>query len=85
MKKPSKKNATPAPAAPPVIPPTRDITIEGCSFTGNAAANEHTRAAIEAIANAAGKNADALKAAADALNPKGMGMQNGVYVSGSGF
>lgn len=41
--------------------------IEGCSFTAISAANEHTRAAVEALAMAATANAEAIKAIAEAM------------------
>ncbi len=46
-------------------PPTR---IENCSISVNSAANEHTRDAIVALANAAEANARAIEAAAKALS-----------------
>jgi len=51
-----------APAAPTTV------TVTGCHLTNQApAANEHTRAAVEALANAAAENAQAISAIAKAL------------------
>jgi hypothetical protein len=46
-------------------------TVTGCSFvnTVSAEANEHTRAAVEALANAAAENARAITEIAKALQP----------------
>lgn len=43
------------------------MTVSNCHFEMNNAPDEHTRAAVEALANAARANADAIAAAARAL------------------
>lgn len=43
-------------------------TVQNCSFHNHSEANEHTRAAIVALAEAARANANAIQAAAEALD-----------------
>lgn len=50
-------------------PPERGATIRDCSVTVNTSANEHTRAAVEALARAAEENARAIAAIARAMSP----------------
>lgn len=47
--------------------PTPTYNIENCTFTNTSASNKHTRAAIEALANAVKANAEAIGKIADAL------------------
>jgi hypothetical protein len=58
----SQQDATPKPEAPIV-----GAHIENVSIVNSSAANEHTRAAVEALAQAIGGNADALSAMALAI------------------
>lgn len=58
------KKAAPKAAEAPKPP---GHTISNCHFETNSAANEHTRAAIQALASAAEANARAIEAAARAL------------------
>jgi hypothetical protein len=53
----------------PKAPEKGDITIQDSHFnyTNNTAANEHTRAAIEALSRASERHAEALIAIANAL------------------
>lgn len=53
--------------------------ISDCNFTNTSAANEHTRAAVEALANAAARNADAIAEIARAL--KGGNASTGTFIS----
>lgn len=41
--------------------------VQNCKFINTSAANEHTRAAVEALANAVRANAEAIGKIADAL------------------
>lgn len=65
----TRKSTAPAPV----------VKLENITVTNNTAANEHTRAAIEALADAARANAQAIEAAAKALNPYGCS-QTGIRV-----
>jgi hypothetical protein len=62
----SKSKKQQEPAAKP------GTVIQNCHFTNNSQANEHTWAAIEALANAAAENARALQAMAKALDGFGV-------------
>ena len=54
--------------------------VEGCTFTNTSAANEHTRAAVEALAAAAKANAEAIAAIASALKGSPATMECGLRV-----
>lgn len=60
------------------------IKISGCSLSNvvNAETNEHTRAAVEALANAAAENARALAAIARALLPPQTHFASGIHLEG---
>ena len=47
--------------------PPLQTTISGCTFTAGGPPNEHTRAAVEALARAAEENARAIREVALAL------------------
>jgi hypothetical protein len=67
-----KQPATPAaPAAP-------SYSVSNCTVTNNSSANEHTRAAVEALANAVAENARAVTAIAQALQGGGARMDAGI-------
>ena len=64
--------------------PKPRIEISNCTITTNNAANEHTRAAVEALAKAAEANANAIREIAEALKNNsapsyGMYFENGDY------
>lgn len=59
--------ATTRKAKQATVKPTPTYNVENCTFTNTSAANEHTRAAVEALANAAKANAEAIGKIADAL------------------
>ena len=61
---------TKSPAASTV--PT--YSVSNCTITNNTSANEHTRAAVESLANAAAENARAIAAIARALEGGGAHM-----------
>lgn len=63
-------------------PKPSQFVVQNCTFHNNAQANEHTRAAVEAIANAAAKNAEALKAAAEALSRSNVTNQTALRIGG---
>jgi seryl-tRNA(Sec) selenium transferase len=68
------KKTTPevvAPAAP-------SYSVSNCTVTNNSSANEHTRAAVEALANAVAENARAVTAIAQALQGGGARMDAGI-------
>lgn len=70
--------------APPTTatnPPSCMIT--GCSIVNSSAANEHTRAAVEALAAAAKANAEAIAAIAKALEGSPATMDTGIRVMGT--
>ena len=56
--------------------------IENCHITNSSAANEHTRAAVEALAAAAKANAEAISAIAKALQGSS-DTQYGIYIESS--
>jgi len=69
-----KQPATPAaPAAP-------SYSVSNCTITNNSSANEHTRAAVEALANAVAENARAITAIAQALDCGGARMDTGIRI-----
>ena len=47
--------------------PSHRTTIQNCNIVNTSAANEHTRAAVEALAGAAKANAEAIEAIANGL------------------
>jgi hypothetical protein len=59
----------------PASAPAPSYTVKDCSFVNTSAANEHTRAAVEALAAAAKANADAIAEIAKSLqgSPATMG------------
>lgn len=57
-------------------------SVANCTFTTSSAANEHTRAAVEALAAAVGRNADAIAEIARALKG-GTINSTGVHVGGN--
>lgn len=67
-----------------VEPVKPGIEISGCtvSNTVNAQANQHTRAAVEALANAVAENARALAAIADVLKPAPAHFGAGIHLEG---
>ena len=70
------KKTTPevvAPAAP-------SYSASNCTITNNSSANEHTRAAVEALANAVAENARAITAIAQALEGGGARMDTGIRI-----
>jgi hypothetical protein len=67
------KKAQPA-AAP-------SFSVSNCNITNTSAANEHTREAVEALAAAAGKNADAIAEIARALKGAPATMQIGISIA----
>ena len=62
--------------------PTATYTVTNCTVTNNSAANEHTRAAIEALAEAASANARAIERIAQALTGPPANMEAGIRVGG---
>jgi len=65
------KKQTATPAAP-------SYSVSNCTITNNSSANEHTRAAVEALANAVAENARAVTAIAQALQGGGARMDAGI-------
>lgn len=57
------------------------VHIENTHIAVDSTTNEHTRAAVEAIALAAKANAEAIKAIADALKPSNAPVY-GMYIGG---
>lgn len=55
--------------------------VENCSIVNTSAANEHTRAAVEALANAATANANAIAEIARALKGAPATMNAGISLS----
>ena len=55
-------------------------TIENCNFTNTSAANEHTRAAVEALAMAVTENARAIQAIANALKGSSATMETAIKI-----
>lgn len=74
----TKKATVPAPEPAPA----HTTTVQNCTITNTSAANEHTRAAVEALANAARANADAIAEVARALKGEPATMQSGIHVGG---
>jgi hypothetical protein len=64
------------PAAAPI-----GAVIENVSIVNSSAANEHTRAAVEALAGAAKANADAIAEIARGLMGSPATMQYGIHLS----
>lgn len=64
--------------------PRAGMTVQNCTITNTSAANEHTRAAVEALAHAVSENARALIAIADALKGSPAHMEHGMHISGIG-
>lgn len=62
----------------PVAPAAPTFTVSNCTITNSSSANEHTRFAIEALANAAAENARAIAAIAQALDGGGAKMDAGI-------
>lgn len=60
--------------------PQPTYSVSDCVITNTSAANEHTRAAVEALANACGKNADALAEIARALKGGNATMNAGIHI-----
>lgn len=69
-------------ATAPATPAAPINKVSDCVFNNNSAANEHTRAAIVAIAEAARANANALEAAAEALSRGHATNQVGLRIGG---
>lgn len=67
--------------APKSQPPT--TSISDCTVTNTSAANKHTRAAVEALANALKANADAIAETARALKGSPANMECGIRLGGS--
>jgi hypothetical protein len=68
----AKKKPQPAPA------PTTHI--QNCSIVNTSAANEHTRAAVEALAAAAKANAEAISAIANSLKGSPATLEYGIKI-----
>ena len=66
------------PVAAPLPPVYNSIT--NCTITNTSAANEHTRAAIEALADAAKANAEAISAIAKGLTGSSAHMGSGITI-----
>jgi len=71
--------ATKKPAAP-----SNSTVIQNCSIVNTSAANEHTRAAVEALARAAEANANAINSIAQGLKGSPASMNHGIHLSGLG-
>ncbi|AQW29105.1 hypothetical protein JK151_08980 [Ralstonia syzygii subsp. celebesensis] len=73
-----------APKQPQIVNKT-GARIANCSIVNTSAANEHTRAAVEALAHAAARNADAIADAiaeiARALKGAPATMEHGISLS----
>ncbi len=76
----AKKKPTAAPASAPAPQPM--TTIQNCSIVNTSAANEHTRAAVEALAAAAKANAEAISAIANGLKGSPATMERGINIGG---
>jgi seryl-tRNA(Sec) selenium transferase len=61
-----------------VAPAAHSYIVSDCTITNNSSANEHTRAAVEALANAVAENARAITAIAQALEGGGARMDAGI-------
>ena len=57
-------------------------SVSNCTVTQISAANKHTRAAVEALANAAAENARAIAAIARALENNGKSFGPGIQLGG---
>lgn len=73
---PAKKTAPPAPTVH-----NTGAHIENVNITNSSAANEHTRAAVEALAKAAEANARAISDIASGLKGSPASIGNGIYLS----
>lgn len=60
--------------------PSNCTTIQNCSIVNTSAANEHTRAAVEALAGAAKANAEAISAIAAGLKGSPATMSHGIHL-----
>lgn len=69
--------------APQAAAPAPSTTIQNCSIVNTSAANEHTRAAIEALAAAAKANAEAITAIANGLKGSPATMEYGIHIGGN--
>ena len=58
-------------------------TIQNCSIVNTSAANEHTRAAVEALAAAAKANAEAISAIANGLKGSPASLGYGIMIGDS--
>ena len=56
--------------------------IENVTITNTSSANEHTRAAVEALARAAEANAEAIRAIAESLKGSPANINHGIHISG---
>ena len=68
-------------AKPAAAPARAPVTIENCIVTNTSSANEHTRAAVEALAAAAKANAEAITAIANGLKGAPATMEYGIYLA----
>jgi hypothetical protein len=66
----------------PQAAPAPSTTIQHCSIVNTSAANEHTRAAVEALAAAAKANAEAIMAIANGLKGSPATMETGIRIGG---
>lgn len=66
----------------PQAAPVAGATIQNCHIVNTSAANEHTRAAVEALAAAAKANAEAITAIANGLKGSPATMDYGIYLGG---
>lgn len=57
------------------------VTVRNCTITNSSAANEHTRAAVEALSAAAKANAEAINAIANALKGSPATIEHGIHLS----
>ncbi len=64
----------------PQAAPAPSTTIQNCSILNTSAANEHTRAAVEALAAAAKANAEAITAIANGLKGSPATMEYGISI-----
>jgi hypothetical protein len=74
--------ARPIPTPAPTAEPTPAAVVSHCTFTNSSAANEHTRAAVVALADAIKSNADAIIATANALRGSPATMGTGLHIEG---
>lgn len=66
-----------------VAPAAPNYSVSNCTITNNSSANEHTRAAVESLANAVAENARAITAIAQALQGGGARMDAGIRLGGN--